>query len=204
MIENSGGGWLDALTPLAPLAFLLLLIVAIVLLRRKRRQTHQAPTKANPSEPQVFRAIPTDRPHLDAEPDSAMPELEAPHAPERAVDWARRIAEAEAAADHTALAEAHLAKARADLARGNAEQAAEHLRTSLRAAIKSKNVFVQAEARLDLADLARASGDLTTACEHWQIARSLFHKLSNAPRRDEAEHQMLKHGCPTDWVLTDF
>ena len=63
---------------------------------------------------------------------------------------------------------------------------------------------MHAEARLELAEIARASGDLTTACEHWQIARGLFSDLKHAKGRGKAETLMREHGCPTDWVLNDF
>ena len=62
----------------------------------------------------------------------------------------------------------------------------------------------QAAARLELGELARQDGDLITACEHWQIARSLFHDLKNKPRVKAIETRMREHGCPTDWVLNDF
>ena len=48
------------------------------------------------------------------------------------------------------------------------------------------------------------SGDLTTACEHWQIARALFHELKQGRDHAAVETRMLRNGCPTDWVLTDF
>lgn len=62
----------------------------------------------------------------------------------------------------------------------------------------------QAAARLELGDLARQDGDLITACEHWQIARGLFHDLKNKPRVKAIETRMREQGCPTDWVLNDF
>jgi len=120
------------------------------------------------------------------------------------VDWLARIENAERAGDHAALAVSYLALARAEIAEGRSETAAEHLRSSIRAAARSRNAPVQAEARLELAELARAAGDLTTACEHWQIARALFHDLKIEASRDETERLMRQHGCPTDWVLNDF
>lgn len=111
---------------------------------------------------------------------------------------------AEAAGDGAALAALHLAAARDDIAAGHAEAAARHLRASLGAAARERDRAVEAEARLELAELARAAGDLTTACEHWQIARGLFRELARADRLGETERLMRAHGCPTDWVLTDF
>ena len=51
---------------------------------------------------------------------------------------------------------------------------------------------------------ARAAGDLTTACEHWQIARSLFEEGSQKAKAENVEARMKRFGCPTDWVLNDF
>ncbi len=65
-------------------------------------------------------------------------------------------------------------------------------------------VDVQAAARLQLGDLAEDAGDMTTACEHWQIARDLFDKSENIVAREIAEEKMLSNGCPTDWVLNEF
>lgn len=188
MIEISGLPALVAL--LAPFAVLL---VVILWLRRP-------PSAPEPSAPQaaaeVFRAVPP----LDTLP----PAADVAPAPAPPVDWAARVAGAEAAGDQRALASAYLAYARAELAAGRTEAAAGHLRTSLRAATQGRSPALQAEARLELAELARAAGDLTTACEHWQIARSLFHDLADAARLGETERLMRQHGCPTDWVLNDF
>lgn len=119
-------------------------------------------------------------------------------------DWAERIASAEGANDHAALAGLYLSFARAEVAEARHASAAELLRSCIRAATKSRNPAAQAEARLELAELARAAGDLTTACEHWQIARALFHQMSEQARLGEIERRMQQHGCPTDWVLNDF
>jgi hypothetical protein len=32
----------------------------------------------------------------------------------------------------------------------------------------------------------------------------LFHELREVEDHAEAEQRMLRNGCPTDWVLTDF
>lgn len=80
----------------------------------------------------------------------------------------------------------------------------EVLRKCVRAAMRSKSFAVHAAARLELAERARLAGDLTTACEHWQIARGLFFDMNDRDLHKTAEGLMLRHGCPTDWVLTDF
>jgi hypothetical protein len=169
-------------------AFLLVLVVVIVRLRR------QAPAR----NAEMLRAIPAVPAHPS---DSAVrPERIVEPAP----DWPSLIEKAEAEGDHAALAGLRLGFARAEIALGRNEPAAEQLRSSIRAAAKSRNASVQAEARLELAELARAAGDLTTACEHWQIARGLFHVLKQQESLGETERLMRQHGCPTDWVLNDF
>jgi hypothetical protein len=173
---------------IAILAFFIALIVVIVRLRR------QAPAR----NAEMLRSIPAAPAHPS---DSAVrPQPVVEPAP----DWPSLIEKAEAEGDHAALAGHRLAFARAEIARGRNEPAAEQLRSSIRAAAKSRNVSIQAEARLELAELARAAGDLTTACEHWQIARGLFHDLKQQESLGETERLMRQHGCPTDWVLNDF
>lgn len=63
---------------------------------------------------------------------------------------------------------------------------------------------IHAAARLELASLSEARGDLTTACEHWQIARMIYHELDRQEDVDRTDANMLRNQCPTDWVLTDF
>jgi tetratricopeptide (TPR) repeat protein len=121
-----------------------------------------------------------------------------------ALDWATRIKEAEEANDRSLLPGLYLSLARAEIAEGRNDIALEHLRSSVMAATKTRDGATQAEARLELAELARAAGDLTTACEHWQIARGLFHKMSEQAKLGNTERLMQQHGCPTDWVLNDF
>lgn len=118
--------------------------------------------------------------------------------------WAKRIEDATAADDKVLLANHHLAYAKEEIAAGRRDIAADHLRACLRVAAQARNAPMEAHARMELAELARADDDLTTACEHWQIARSLFHTLASKPELADVEARMRTHGCPTDWVLTDF
>ncbi|MDX2308500.1 MAG: hypothetical protein NW216_09700 [Hyphomicrobium sp.] len=97
-----------------------------------------------------------------------------------------------------------LGDARRALAAGELKPASELLREVVRQASKLKLAIVHAAARLDLAEIARAEGDLTTACEHWQIARGILHEEKRARERDEVTERMRAHRCPTDWVLTNF
>lgn len=63
---------------------------------------------------------------------------------------------------------------------------------------------VHATARMALAERALDDNDLTTACEHWQMARSAFESSGRSDAQKHVEALMSDNGCPTDWVLTDF
>ena len=58
--------------------------------------------------------------------------------------------------------------------------------------------------RLLLADISRRSGDMTSACEHWQMAREIYEKNGDVRRARNIEKIMSEAGCPTDWVLNEF
>lgn len=111
---------------------------------------------------------------------------------------------AEANGDRAALANLHMTRAKEYLGAARCEDAALHLQACIRAAVACRNKVVHAAARIELADLAREAGDLTTACEHWQIARGLFFEVPDKDGVAVADGSMRRHGCPTDWVLTDF
>lgn len=87
---------------------------------------------------------------------------------------------------------------------GNDVAAADHLRRTIMLASGAADNTLHARARLELGDISQAEGDLITACEHWQLARSLFEEMLNAGDAKVCEKRMLGNGCPTDWVLTDF
>lgn len=115
-----------------------------------------------------------------------------------------RILAAEARGDEAELAGLILAAARTAASRDHISEATLLLRKSIACAARAGDAFVHAEARLELAEIARASGDLTSACEHWQMARQLFHELADKVRVANTDAIMRHHGCPTDWVLNDF
>jgi hypothetical protein len=199
VIDIEGAAGMAAL--LVP--FAVLLFVAI----RAHRMPHAAPAVGRPLSvlgPPV-EGILIAKDGATAEPPKPQKRLPANKtAKPEAIDWPARIGAAEAANDQAGLAALYLAFARDEIAGGRTEPAGDHLRQSIRFAARSKTAAVQAEARLELAELARAAGDLTTACEHWQIARALFHDLKQKDELGATEHLMQKHGCPTDWVLNDF
>lgn len=90
------------------------------------------------------------------------------------------------------------------LADGSPEKAEELARACVRGATEFGLKEPHARARVMLGDFAQASGDPSTACEHWQIARILFHEIGNKPAYDDVDVRMQRNGCPSDWVLTDF
>ncbi|MBU2581160.1 MAG: hypothetical protein KJ622_05550 [Alphaproteobacteria bacterium] len=91
-----------------------------------------------------------------------------------------------------------------EIAVGDRAAAAEKLRRAIMLAAKAGDRKQHAAARLELGDMAQADGDLHTACEHWQLARSLFEEERSAADAAKCEKRMTKNGCPTDWVLNDF
>lgn len=185
---------------------LLLPLVVLLIVVARALRTPQPPSS---KQSEILSVMKTEAPltpelkEVAAEPTSA-PAAEQPPSPAPTPSWPRRIEEAEAAKDLAAVASHYLSFARDEIAAGQPGRAADHLRASVRASAKAKLGALQAEARLELAELARAAGDLTTACEHWQIARGLFHQLKQAAELGETERLMQRHGCPTDWVLNDF
>lgn len=114
------------------------------------------------------------------------------------------IKNAETKGDQTQLPGLYLALAGHSQAGGGLSEAAELLRKSIRIAVATGRNEEHAKARLELGDIARMSGDLTTACEHWQIARRLYQEMSRKAELATAEARMRDNGCPTDWVLNDF
>lgn len=185
------------MTLLASLVPIVLLIVLIVYMRTRNTRKNATAKRRNVEPLSVVSADAGTM--VDEKP--VRPALAPQPTP---VDWAARIKEAEEANDRSLLPGLYLSLARAEIAEGRTDIASEHLRSSVMTAIKSRDGATQAEARLELAELARASGDLTTACEHWQIARGLFHKMSEQAKLGDTERLMQQHGCPTDWVLNDF
>ncbi len=63
---------------------------------------------------------------------------------------------------------------------------------------------VQAVSRSRLGDIFKINGDLTSACEYWQLARSLYAACGEDDKMAEVEEKMSGNQCPTDWVLNEF
>ena len=114
------------------------------------------------------------------------------------------VGEAEAGGQVKRLPGLYLSLAQWRLDSGETSAAADLLRKSILGATSAGLKDTHAKARLALGDIAHSSGDPATACEHWQIARSLFGELHQSGEHDAVERRMRRNGCPTDWVLTDF
>lgn len=106
--------------------------------------------------------------------------------------------------DPSLTAEELLERAEQHLAAGARDQAATHYRAAIRMAQRAKLPAVEAQARIELGDLSKENGDLTSACEHWQMARVLFAALDKPQDVHTTVERMEKAGCPTDWVLNQF
>jgi hypothetical protein len=144
------------------------------------------------------------RPHATAPAAVSAPLTTARSAKLNGAALAGAVREAEAAGRTDELPVLYLSLAHYRIETGSMADAEELLRKSIRGASRAQQKEVHAQARLVLGDLAHKSGDLTTACEHWQIARALFHELKRRGDHEAVEMRMLRNGCPTDWVLTDF
>jgi hypothetical protein len=116
----------------------------------------------------------------------------------------KRIDAAVAAGDRMALAGLYLALARGHRREGNAAASMSALRSAAGYGALHGPRVVHAAARLELAEVAYEAGDLTSACEQWQLARTAFLDDGATAEHAAVEKRMRDNGCPTDWVLTDF
>ncbi len=97
-----------------------------------------------------------------------------------------------------------LVHGQAHLAAGAIDAAARDFRACVMLATKLKQPHIGATARLELGDLASAHGDMTTACEHWQMAKAAFADQGRHSELERVSSNMDRAGCPTDWVLNEF
>ena len=115
-----------------------------------------------------------------------------------------QINDATASSSKTALAPLYLELARLHRAAGNETASLAALRSAAGLSAQHGPRAAHAEARLELAEAAFKSGDLTGACEQWQMARTALHEDGQKDAHARVEKRMRDNGCPTDWVLTDF
>lgn len=116
----------------------------------------------------------------------------------------RTINRSKSRGDTQAMLEATLKLSRLLLDQGQPKEASGLLRDAATLAAKSKFESEHAEVRVELANLAKADGDMTSACEHWQIALQLYHDLNRKEDRDKIANCMKECGCPTGWFLNSF
>ncbi len=109
-----------------------------------------------------------------------------------------------AAGAQTELAPLLLARGQALLQSGNNRDGAQALRQAIEIAIENGMADIHALARLELAEISCIEGDLTTACEHWHMAKKLFEDQNRKESSIATDARMRSHGCPTEWVLTEF
>lgn len=207
------GPWGTVLLAVPWIALLIVVAVTSRVRRRPRADVRRVPAGATldttsgdvaphaplPPVPEPARVPPSPAPA------EAIVTAAADTTPSQAVNGSGTIhVEAAATIDPENAALHALGEARRTLAEGKVTPAAEFLREAVRMASRAKLPAVHAAARLELAEIACIEGDLTTACEHWQIARGIFHDSRNVPERDRISERMRTHRCPTDWVLTNF
>lgn len=116
-----------------------------------------------------------------------------------------KLREAERRFDDAAVARLSLQLAR-DLMTNSAPDGivTSHLRRAIILASRLKDNDTHAAARLELGDIMARQSDLTSACEHWQIARQIFWDQGEKERQNDVDQRMMANHCPTDWVLNDF
>jgi hypothetical protein len=123
---------------------------------------------------------------------------------EDAMTIGRRIDAAKAADNKAVLADLYLAQARAYQKLGHEKARMAALTSAAACASLYGPEASHASARMQLAEAAYSAGDLTSACEHWHLARGAFQASGQTEEHARVEKLMRDHGCPTDWVLTEF
>jgi tetratricopeptide (TPR) repeat protein len=120
------------------------------------------------------------------------------------VETSKRIEAATADGDNGALAALYLDLARCHGLAGDEASRLSALRSAATYGSQHGPHAAHAEARIELAEIAFRAGDLTSACEQWQMARAALLKDGQTERHASIEKRMRENGCPTDWVLTGF
>ncbi len=115
-----------------------------------------------------------------------------------------KIAAAEASGKHHVIAAMYLDLAAQNHALGLDKEAQSALRSAAGIGSQHGPDAAHAAARIALAQAAFDHGDLTAACEQWQLARMAFQRDGKTAEADVIDKRMRANGCPTDWVLTDF
>ncbi len=226
-------GWVLLLAPVAVLALVAIiaivrrdrtvldpepeLVEATPAAQQRHATTIEAPTVQPPSrpaltarrapadiiatpKPQSMRDIPQSEPQIT---DALAPSDAAASGAE--ADRMAELREAEQRFDDAAVARLSLQLARDMRAAGTSGEAVKsHLRRSIILASRLNDDETHAAGRLELGDIMAEEGDLTTACEHWQIARQIYWDQKASEKQADVDQRMIANHCPTDWVLNDF
>ncbi len=185
------------------LVFLTLLVLLRMMSRAKRRRAAAARVLDTPAglSPAPFAATELQEPAakiLPAGPSHSKLESQSADPVEHV------MAQISATVAKPALAPHYLELALLHRARGDEPAALAALRLAAGLAAQHGPRTAHAEARLELAEAAFNGGDLTGACEQWQMARTALHEEGDKAAHARVEKRMRDNGCPTDWVLTDF
>ncbi|HET6390751.1 hypothetical protein [Hyphomicrobium sp.] len=189
---------LSAAVFLIPVAVLLTLFA--LFLRRKPKLPRETSSKQQPAPPSP---TPSPAPSpLAAGLDVAPPQPEPPIEDVETLN--RKIELALGRGDKTALSGLYYDLAASHERMGNTDARMAALRSAAGYGALHGPETAHAAARVALAEAAQRAGDLTSACEQWQMARTAYLKAGDTDRHDSIEKRMRDNGCPTDWVLTDF
>jgi hypothetical protein len=191
---------LSAIVFVIPIAVLLTLIFLWLSRRRNGRGVPPPPPNV-PNEP--FRAVP--QPPAAAHQTIAETAELPPRTKADDIDAiSNKIENAIACGEKTSLSALYLDLAGGHERLGNVEDRMSALRSAAGYGAHHGPPAAHAAARLALAESAHQAGDLTSACEQWQMARTAFLQSGETEQHARVEKRMRENGCPTDWVLTDF
>ena len=175
-----------------PLAVLALLIILLVRRGRSKVVEHRRESVAPVADqaPPTVTAPASETPPRDFESDSR--------------NIGKRIDAALTGGNKEGLAALYFDLARCYAELGNENSRMSALRSAAAYGARHGPHASHAAARLELAEAAYLAGDLTTACEQWQLARTACLEGGQLELHASIEKRMRANGCPTDWVLTDF
>ena len=187
---------LEVIVVAVPIAVLLTL-VALFLRRRK-------PTVSNAG-PEIRNIHPAAAPLVPVVPaPSKATEAPVPQLSESAGDVFAKIEVAISNGEKTSLSALYLQLAAAHAREGDTDARMAALRSAAGNGALHGPHSAHAAARLALGEAAQDAGDLTSACEQWQLARTACLEGGDKDQHALIEKRMRDNGCPTDWVLTDF
>ena len=184
---------------------MLLLLLVFLALRRVRVRGHaksNQPLKA--FDLPASNETPAHSRATDNKADHTPMELLAPALDRTVSALEARIKAAEAKGETSILARLYIELGRSRRDAGLDKEALTALRSAAGISAKHGPKSAHAAARMELAEAAYRAGDLTTACEHWQLARAALQDDGQVKASAHVDKLMRDHGCPTDWVLTDF